>query len=449
MFPVLNTNVHAVVQTHYSIDIMMYTQNHENCFCDTVKNGVSYETYDHYMRVVRHAQSQVQSDFDTGMPYVALPAQVGDLEVLEKVVQQYRNFQDVVIFGTGGSSLGAESLQQISQIIQRGVGGPKLHIITNIDPYTYKNRFKKMDFHKTGFIVISKSGATVETVMQFMTIVPILRKHMPESDFKKCVLFICQPGHSPLRKLAKKLCVPVLDHDPQLGGRYSVFSMVGVLPALLVGLSARDLRQGAYDVLQYTLNADVRDSLPAIGACIQMGLVQDNAISSSVLLAYSDRLGSLARWWRQLWAESLGKNGQGISPIYGMGPVDQHSQLQLWLDGPADKFFTVLNTEHDVLTDVIDDTFLDDMDMTYLQGRSLSDLMQASCFATYDTLVEHGCPTRMLTLKQVDAKSMGAVMMHYILETVFSAYILGVDPFNQPAVESGKVLTKQYLADMV
>ncbi len=428
---------------------MFYTQHHIHCFSDTVTCGLGTDVFDTYMHSLENAQKMIKSDVANNLPYVALPAQLDDLQDLQQVVDRYRHFNDVVIFGTGGSSLGAESLQQIAAITNQNTDMPKLHIITNIDPYTYNNRFEKMDFARTGFIVISKSGGTVETVMQFLTIVPSLRQHIGEGDFKNCVTFICQPGDSPLRTLAKKHHIPVLTHDPHLGGRYSVFSLVGVLPALLVGLSASEFRHGANTVLQHTLTRPIDESYAAIGAAVQMGLYKHKSVTSSVLLAYSDRLGSLARWWRQLWAESLGKDGQGTSPIYGMGPVDQHSQLQLWLDGPRDKFFTVLNTEQDIQTPPIDDPFLADMGIEYMQGRSLADLMRGCCLATYDTLVASGCPTRMITLKTVDVATMGAVMMHYILETVFSAHILGVNPFDQPAVEHGKTLTKQYLVDMI
>lgn len=145
------------------------------------------------------------------------------------------------------------------------------------------------------------------------------------------------------------------------------------------------------------------------------------------------------------WAESIGKNGKGSSPIYGMGPVDQHSQLQLWLDGPADKLFTVLSVKNDVKTEALHDDIVDGLGVDYLQGRSLADLMNASCRATTETLIAKGRPTRTIEMNEVSVSSMGAVMMHYMLETVFSAHLLGVDAFDQPAVEDGKVLARQYL----
>ena len=428
---------------------MYYKQDTTNCFADKIgKMGIANQVFDGAMNRLSTAQQLLKSDIEQGVPYLTLPSRRDDIDELQSVVEQYRQFDDVVIFGTGGSSLGAEALQQISTITNSGTKFPKLHIITNIDPYTYKHRFRKMDFEKTGFIVISKSGGTLETIMQFLTIVPEIRKVIGEDRLKDVITIITQDGDNPLRKLAQQHNLPVLEHDKDLGGRYSVFSLVGILPALLVGLSAVEFRQGAEFVLQQAIDKPIADSLPAIGASIQVGLMEQDNISASVLLAYSDRLGSLARWYRQLWAESLGKDGYGTSPIYGMGPVDQHSQLQLWLDGPKDKFFTLIHTEKDVKTDPIEDTYLDAMDMEYIRGRSLADLMESSCFATYQTLADNGRPTRMLSLDGVSVSSMGAVMMHYILETVFSAHLLGVNPFDQPAVEQGKVLIRQRLKDM-
>ena len=425
---------------------MLYLQDCTNCFSDSIgDSGLEKSVFNTYISRLELAQKNLIIAQKNGESYLNLPSKKDDLDQLQQVADKYRTFNNVVIFGTGGSSLGAEALQQISDITKRGNGAPKLHIITNIDPYTYLARFKKMDLTKTGFIVISKSGKTVETIMQFLTVLPLLEAKIAPDTFKDTITFIAEPGNNPLRSLSKKYDIPVLDHDPKLGGRYSVFSLVGVLPALIVGLSGIEFRQGAKEILDQALNTDISQVPSAIGASVAVGLLEHKNINISVLLAYSDRLGSLARWYRQLWAESLGKDGKGSTPLYGMGPVDQHSQLQLWLDGPKDKVFTVLRTEKDVKTENITDEALEGIGMDFLKGHSLGELMQASCDATTQTLSHKGRPTRVINITEITEKSMGAVMMHFILETVFSAFLLDVNPFDQPAVEHGKILIRSAL----
>jgi glucose-6-phosphate isomerase len=163
-------------------------------------------------------------------------------------------------------------------------------------------------------------------------------------------------------------------------------------------------------------------------------------------MPYVDRLACFGLWFRQLWAESLGKRGQGTTPVNALGTVDQHSQLQLYLDGPRDKMFSVVLLDCAGTGPRVDPALADDRALGYLTGRSVGDLMDAEGRATVETLIRNGRPTRVFRLTALDERVMGALMMHFMLETVIAAHLLGVDPFDQPAVEEGKVLTRQYLA---
>ena len=327
---------------------------------------------------------------------------------------------------------------------------PHIHIITNVDPFSFHALLDGLNLKKTGWVIVSKSGYTVETVMQFLTILPKLKQELGEGAIKNHVVAITEPYDNPLRILATQYNIRVLNHNPDIGGRYSVLSVVGMLPTLIAGLDAERVRDGAKSVLLPMLaGLNLRDFPPAIGAAISVGLYKYHDISSSVMLAYSDRLGSLSRWYRQLWAESLGKEGKGITPIYAMGPVDQHSQLQLWLDGPKDKMFTVMGAPlasggAPVSVDLLKNN--DDID--YLKNCTLGDLMEASRKATMQSLINKGLPVREMSLSCIDEFSVGALMMHFMLETIFSARLLGVNPFDQPAVETGKKLIRQYLNNL-
>ncbi len=437
-----------------------YNQKVDDCLSDNIGgNGLYIQHFENLLKLLTIAHEKLRLDYKSGaLPLLKLPEAREDLKILQPISQHYREeFDDVVILGTGGSSLGGKALYEMARpkSVKSHKGSkaidssPNLHIVTNIDPFSFGALFDSLDYKKTGFIVISKSGTTVETVMQFLSILPKLKQIVGEDKLKSCVTFITEPNDNPLRRIGEKYKIPILDHDPKIGGRYSVLSLVGMLPAMIGGLDAIEIRQGARYILSNTLEATKPlNSPPSIGAAISVGLNQHNDITNTVMLSYSDRLGSLARWYRQLWAESLGKQGKGTTPIYGTGPVDQHSQLQLWLDGPDDKIFTILGAPLAHGSQPIDPKLCNHPELAYMRGRTMGDLMEASRIATAKTLVAAGKPVRHITVDEINAHSMGALMMHFMLETIFSASLLGVDPYNQPAVEHGKILTRQYMAEM-
>jgi glucose-6-phosphate isomerase len=165
------------------------------------------------------------------------------------------------------------------------------------------------------------------------------------------------------------------------------------------------------------------------------------------MIAYADRLERFTRWWVQLWAESLGKNGKGAAPVAALGPVDQHSQLQLWLDGPRDKLFTVITTGVAGSGPSMDKALAEAAGEPSLAGKTVGDLVAAQGRATADTLAKNGRPVRTIHVEKLDERALGALLMHFMLETIVAAHLLGVDPYDQPAVEEGKVLAKQYLAE--
>jgi glucose-6-phosphate isomerase len=240
-----------------------------------------------------------------------------------------------------------------------------------------------------------------------------------------------------------------LDHDPMVGGRYSVLSVVGLLPALIAGQDAVALRQGALEVLNATLGAAVPADAPAaVGAALSVAFARERGVSQMVLLHYSDILVKFGLWYRQLWAESLGKDGQGTTPVPAVGAVDQHSQLQLYLAGPRDKLYTLVLVDRAGTGRRVDPKLAADPALGYLAGRTMGDLMEAEQRATADTLVRNGRPVRILRLPRLDERALGAMMMHFMLETVLAARLMGVDPFDQPAVEEGKVLARKYLGEM-
>lgn len=379
------------------------------------------------------------------LPAFGLVRGIDDLDVVRPIAQAFsQNCDDVFILGTGGSSLGGRTLCGV-----RATSRPVLHFVDNIDPWSLRALVAGCDLSRTGLIAVSKSGATSETLAQLMALLPFFQTRYTAQDLRRFVVVMTEPCDNPLRRLARRLGLGCLDHDPNIGGRYSVFSRVGLLPALIAGLDVGALRRGAEQVLDGFLSArSLADSAPAYGAALSVELSARRDIRTTVLMPYEDRLADLGFWFNQLWAESLGKDGKGTTPIRALGTVDQHSQLQLYLDGPADKFFTLLNHDSRGEGWSVDRFIADDDALDYLRGRSLGDLFYVSAAATREALASRGCPVRHLLMQAIDERTMGAVMMHFMLETVLAAALWGVDPYGQPAVEQGKIIARQRLRAM-
>ena len=431
---------------------MTYRQDISGCLTETVgARGLDPAALEAMLsRAVPALAALRRRHEDGSFPLLRLPRRRDDVAALRRALQGFRTaprqkFRDVVILGTGGSSLGGQTLYALGDA--RAL--PRLHFMDNIDPASFEPLFAALDPTRTGIVAISKSGGTAETLTQFVICLDWLRRVVPEASLAKHAIAITEPRDNVLRRLATRLGMAILDHDPGIGGRYSVLSNVGLLPAMLAGIDVAALRQGAGAVLEATLAAAApRDSAPVLGACVSIALAEARGIGTTVIMPYIDRLAHFGLWFRQLWAESLGKGGKGTTPIRAMGTVDQHSQLQLYLAGPADKMFTlvtgaVAGTGGTVVADLAADP-----ELAYLAGKRMGDLLDAEQRATAQSLVRNGRPTRLFHLERLDAQTLGALLMHFMLETIIAADLLGVDAFDQPAVEEGKVLARQYLGEM-
>ena len=227
-----------------------------------------------------------------------------------------------------------------------------------------------------------------------------------------------------------------------IGGTVSA-GLVRHLPAMIAGVDAAAVRAGASAVLEGLIDPECP---AALGAALQVGLQRGRGVGQSVLLCYGERLAPLGLWYRQLWAESLGKEGRGTTPIDALGPLDQHSQLQLYLDGPSDKLFTFIEVAQQGILPSLNDSLLGDK-LGYLRGKSLGDLLVAECRASADTLAAKNHPVRTIQIDEVSAFTMGQLMMHFMLETMITAHLWGVDAFDQPAVEAIKIRTREVLAE--
>jgi glucose-6-phosphate isomerase len=393
---------------------------------------------------------------DGGLALVRLPDKRDDIASIKSAADRLRaaGTTDVVFLGTGGSSLGGQTLAQYAGYAVPAVGPlqlkPRLHFMDNLDPETFEALLKLIPLPSTRFVAISKSGGTAETLMQTMAVLSALKKAGLESLIPELVLGVTEPAkagkRNGLRDLLAAHRVMMLDHDPGVGGRYSVLTNVGLLPAAVAGLDIVKIRAGALSALAPILSArPANDVPPAVGAALAVSLAQQNRKSISVMMTYADRLERFSRWYVQLWAESLGKDGKGTTPLAALGPVDQHSQLQLFMAGPRDKLFTVITVGAGNRGPRMDTELAKLAGEPGLAGKTIGDLVAAQGRATAETLAKNGCPVRTIHLEKLDETSLGELLMHFMLETVIAAHLFAVDPFDQPAVEEGKVLAKRYL----
>ncbi|MEA2989705.1 MAG: glucose-6-phosphate isomerase [Alphaproteobacteria bacterium] len=389
---------------------------------------------------------------DGGLPLLRLPAKRDDLAGIGDAARRLcAGASDIVMLGTGGSSLGGQTLAQLAGYAVPGVGAlrgpPRLHFMDNLDPDTYGALLAMLPLATTRFVAISKSGGTGETLMQTAAALAAVKDAGLSSRIPDLFLGLTEPAtggkRNGMRELFDAHKVAMLDHDPGVGGRYSVLTNVGLLPAAMLGLDIGAIRAGAAAALAPVLERRAPADVPAaVGAALSVAAGKPIA----VMMAYADRLERFTRWYVQLWAESLGKNGKGTTPVAALGPVDQHSQLQLFIAGPRDKLFTIVTVRAAGRGPRITAELARLAGEPDFAGKTMGDLVAAQGRATAKTLAKNGCPVRTIHVDALDEASLGELLMHFMLETIIAAHLLGVDPFDQPAVEEGKVLAKSYLA---
>ncbi len=392
---------------------------------------------------------------DGGLPLLNLPDARDEVPALRDVAVRFADrATDIVLLGTGGSSLGGQTLAQLAGHGVPGVGalrsGPRLHFMDNLDPESFAALLERLPLATSRFAAVSKSGGTGETLMQTIAALSALQAASLGPRIPDIFLGLTEPSKTGkangLRDLLGKFKVPMLDHHTGVGGRFSVLTNVGLLPAAMLGLDVVAVREGASLALAPVLAKKSAAEVPAaLGAALSVALAETKGKSIAVLMAYADRLERFTRWYVQLWAESLGKDGKGTTPIAALGPVDQHSQLQLFIAGPRDKLFTVVTTDRAGLGPRIDKDLAKVAGEPGLGGKTIGDLVAAQGKATAETLAKNGCPVRTIHLPRIDEESLGELLMHFMLEAIIAAQLLGVDAFDQPAVEEGKVLAKRYL----
>ncbi len=406
----------------------------------------------------RRAYEEVEARRLSGeMGFFALPDARDSTKAVQELADGFGQwFENLVVLGIGGSALGTTTLRDSllgpywNELDEEARDHyPRLHILDNVDPRTVSALLDRLDLRRTLFNVVSKSGSTAETMSQYMVVEARVHEVLGEDPTRGHFLFTTDPESGILRKIANEEGIPALEVPSNVGGRFSVLSAVGLFPAAVVGIDIMGVLDGARDMAERCRTTVLKKN-PA-GLLATLLHHADTALGSPihVLMPYSDRLRSFAAWFQQLWAESLGKardrEGRAVNlgptPIPAVGATDQHSLLQLLMDGPRDKvvlFLGVGGAEDPVEIPAIRQEF---SALSYLGGHTLSELLDTERKATMEALRQQGRPSLSLEVDDLTPRALGELFMLFEIATVFAGALYGVDPLDQPGVEVSKELT--------
>ncbi len=409
------------------------------------------------------AQAAVQKKRGTGwLGWMDLPYNQGEiLTEIEKVAADVRkDFDAFVVLGIGGSALGPIAVQQAlnhmrwNELPAEKRNGPKFYVEDNIDPERMASLLDVIDVKRTCFNVITKSGATAETMSQYLIISDLLKKTVGEG-WQKHIIATTDTQKGNLIKLAKQEGFRLFYIPDSVGGRFSELTPVGLLPAAVCGIDIRAMLAGAAAMDERCKNGDVWKNPALMEAVLQYVAMTQHGINVQVVMPYADSLKYMGDWFCQLWAESLGKNvtrkgkavNVGQTPTKSLGVTDQHSQLQLYTEGPFDKIITFLKVGSFRSEVEIAHGCEEFADVAFLGGKTLNQLIDAELRGTEYALYAAGRMSQTLVLPQVNAHTIGQLIYFFEMATAYAGELLDVDAFNQPGVENSKIASYAVLGN--
>ena len=343
------------------------------------------------------------------------------------IVKKFSKYKNIIVIGMGGSILGTKSIYAFfKKKIKKNV-----FFFDNLDG-NLNLRYKEIkSLSNACFIVVSKSGNTLETITNLGTV-------FSKNLIKNKLIVITEFTDNALITIANKYNAEIIEHKKYIGGRYSVLSETGMLPAAMMGLNLDKFRNLSKLIKNKNFVTSLIQNVASIYSLNLKG------INNSVILNYDSDLNDLGYWYQQLVAESLGKKGKGINPMLSFGPKDHHSLLQLYLEGPRDKFFTFFNSSKKENIIKVSNNFIPN-NMKFLKNKNLEFIVNAQCKATKNIFKLKKIPFRQITFNKKNEGELGEVFTFFVLETILLARLMNIDPFDQPAVEEVKIETKRFL----
>ena len=413
--------------------------------------GLSEVAHEIHAELSAHRESGEIGFFD--LPYDSATAEM----VSNYARRARKRFDNVVILGIGGSCLGPKALHTSlaggmwANLASRRARGkiPRFFFADNVDPDTFAHLLRFAEPKKTLYLVITKSGTTAETMSQFLIVRQMLEKKVGRKRVAEHLVAITDGQHGRLRNVVDREKFVDFTIPANVGGRFSIFTPVGLLPAALMGIDIDQLLAGAAFMDSRCRKDDLFSNPAYIAASLLFLADRTKEMNINVMMSYSDALYDVADWFRQIWAESLGKklslSGKevytGVTPVKALGVTDQHSQTQLYMEGPFDKVIIFLAVESFSSSVPIPELYPGLSDLQYLGGHSLEELFAAERLATEYALLKAERPSMTITLPEINSFTLGQLFYMLELQTAFAGGLYNINPFDQPGVELGKQFT--------
>jgi glucose-6-phosphate isomerase len=382
------------------------------------------------------------SSGEAGFGWYNLPDQ--NIDSVLAAAEWLKGYEAIIHVGIGGSSLGNLMLHQAllpmyPNEIRRG-GAPAFYLADNPDPEKTAAIWERVRGKSVALIGVSKSGATAETMSQFLWFRSKIAESGGEPD--KNVLVITDPKEGVFRSFAAETKCGSLEIPPSVGGRYSVLSPSGLVTASALGCDVKELLSGAAAMRDFIAANHDASANPALTLAAVHRFHELNGRPMAVMMPYSNRLETFAEWFAQLWGESVGKDGFGTTPVRALGAIDQHSQVQLYTAGPDDKLYTLIDVARrgtEIEIPAVSEKSL--APLSYLSGHKLGEMLGYEAASTAAALVKAGRPVVWIELDRLDAHTLGALAFFYEYVTAVTGRLIGINPFDQPGVERGKRYT--------
>jgi len=424
---------------------MLRYEYHNLLASKQMHSNLPQEKLQEYAPLVKNAHNEIMAERKADiLGFYALP-DCPTTHIDNFIANLNPAFDTMLVLGIGGSALGNNALY--SALKTEAELPRKLFVYDNVDPVFLYEILSQINLNTTIVNVITKSGTTAETMAGYLIVADIIKRKFPQ-DYQQRIIITTDKEKGFLRQVINQEGYPGFTVPDNVGGRFSVLSDVGLLSSAFTGIDLKALLQGAKDMREICLNPNIWENPAYLNGLIHF-LYYRQGKNISVMMPYSNSLYALADWYRQLWAESLGKRKDikgreiyvGQTPVKALGTTDQHSQVQLYTEGPNDKVFTFITVEHFNHDYSIPNLHPDREEVNYLGGRKLSELLNAERFATEIALSKAMRPSCNIVFPQIDEYHLGQFLMLYEIQTVFTGKLLNINPLDQPGVEAGKIAT--------